>query len=241
MINAAAYSNVDGCEKDPKLAHESNALAVKYLAAHCGRFGVPLIHVSTDYVFDGRKNSPYVESDGTAPVNIYGLTKLEGEYYAARCQSPSAIVRTSWLFGPGTSVNFVSAILERLKKENAVGVLDDQTDAPTYVADLVDAIQKIGERLLSGPGARKSGEIYHVCNSGSATRLEMTLKMKEILNLRDVKVSRTDPGTIQGRLAVRPVYAVMSNRHYQQSFGVKLRSWQDSLAEYLKQPSLCAS
>ena len=233
VINTAAYSDVDGCERDPKLAHEANALAVRHLSKLCGRFGAPLIHVSTDYVFDGRKKKPYVETDPTSPVNIYGLTKLEGEYYAAHCQSPWAIVRTSWLFGPDNPANFVNAILARMKTQGEVSVLGDQVDAPTSVEDLTLAIKKIASSLLAAKKSKIKCETYHVCNGGSTTRYEMTLKIKEILKMSQVRVSKTDPGSIQGRLAIRPPYAVMSNRHFEKTFRVRLRPWQESLKDYL--------
>lgn len=229
VVNTAAYSDVDGCERDPARARAANALGVKNLADLCGKAGAPLVHVSTDYVFDGLKSSPYVEEDAVAPVNIYGLTKLEGEYHASRCKAPSAVVRTSWLFGPGNDANFVNALAARLKKENTVSVLDDQTDAPTYVEDLGLAIQAISERLIEKGGG---AEVYHVCNSGSATRHEMTVAMKEILGLgTEVKV--TDRSQIKGRLAVRPPYVVMSNRRFVETFSMPLRPWRDSLKEYL--------
>ena len=237
VINAAAYSDVDGCERDPGKAHEANALAVKYLSGLCGRSGIAFIHISTDYVFDGQKNSPYAENDTTNPINIYGLTKLEGEYYAARCESPSAIVRTSWLFGAGNPVNFVNAIAERMKKESVISVLDDQTDAPTSVADLSEAISRIAQRLLSpsrGRDEKESAELYHVCNSGFSTRYGMALKMKEIMGLKQVQVLRAERKSVRGPLAaLRPPYAVMSNRHFEQVFGIKLRSSEESLKEYL--------
>ena len=233
VLNAAAYSDVDGCERDPELAYACNALAVKYLAALCGACGVPMVHVSTDYVFDGRKNTPYVETDSTDPVNIYGVSKLGGEFYAAQEKSPTVIVRTSWLFGPENPANFVNAILGRLKKDAVVSVLDDQTDAPTYVGDLCLAIEKIAARLCSTKEKPLKSKIYHVCNAGSTTRYDMTLEIKKILCLDKVQVVKAERESIQGRLAMRPPYAVMSSRYFEESFGMKLRPWQESLREYL--------
>ena len=233
VLNAAAYSDVDGCERDPELAYTSNALAVKYLAALCGTRGVPMVHVSTDYVFDGRKHVPYVESDATDPVNIYGLSKLGGEYYAAHAKSPSVIVRTSWLFGPNNPANFVNAILQRLKKDSVVSVLDDQTDAPTYVGDLCLAIEKIAAQLGTAKETQSKPQIYHICNAGSTTRYDMTLEIKKILHLDHVEVVKASRESIRGRLAMRPPYAVMSSRHFETTFGMKLRPWQESLKEYL--------
>ncbi len=234
VINTAAYSDVDGCERDPKRAHESNALAVKYLASLCGRVAVPLVHISTDYVFDGYdQKTPYTETAPTGPRCVYGLTKLEGEYYAARCKSASVVVRTSWLFGPGNPANFVNVMTERLKTQESVSVLADQVDAPTSVTDLSLALQKIATHLLS-PKAKKAGyKIYHVCNGGSTTRYEMALKIRQILKRDIVRVQKTDPASIQGRLAVRPAYAVLSNRRFEKAFRMKFRPWQESLKEYL--------
>ncbi len=233
VIHTAAISDVDGCERDPVLAHESNGLATRHLAEACGRKKTPFIYVSTDYVFDGRKSAPYTEVDPVGPVNIYGMTKLEGEHHAKDLAPVSAIVRTSWLFGAGNPSNFVNAVAERLKKEKVVRVLDDQEDSPTYVADLAIALEKIGEKALEK--AKAGGvwhEIFHVCNAGSTTRYGMTLKMKEFLGLK-TEVQRMDGAEITGRLAIRPRYAVMSTARYEKAFG-KMRGWEEALKEYLK-------
>jgi len=244
VIHTAAYSDVDGCEQDPGLAHTSNAVATKILSRFCGLKKIPLIYVSTDYVFDGRKNSPYVESDRTGPVNIYGLTKLEGEHYARIFSAVSVIVRTSWLFGSGNPKNFVNVIAERLRREKNVRVLDDQEDAPTYVKDLAEALERIGAHLISlskkNPDARFQ-EIFHVCNAGHATRLGMTLKIKEVLGLKNVSVQRMDRSEIQNRVAVRPAYAVMSTRRYEDFFHCRMRPWEESLKEYLNAGAVCVS
>ncbi len=233
VINTAAYSDVDGCEKDPALAHATNAAAVKNISDFCGRSGAALVHISTDYVFDGLKSSPYTEEDNTSPVNIYGLTKLEGEYYAVRCQSATAVVRSSWLFGSGNDANFVNIIAQRLRSERIVSVLDDQTDAPTYIEDLSDAVERIALGLLQPRPIGNAAQVYHVCNSGSATRHQMAVAMKDILGLKDVEVQKAERSSIKGRMAVRPAYAVMSSLRFERTFGVRLRPWQDSLKEYL--------
>ena len=244
LIHAAAYSDVDGCERDPKLAFESNTLASKYLANACSKRGVPWIYVSTDYVFDGQKNAPYVETDATGPVNIYGMTKWCGEFYALNAGVHSAVVRTSWLFGPENPLNFVNAILARLQKEKNLSVLDDQVDSPTHVKDLSEALVKIGEQLMASQAKdpqRPVREIFHVCNTGPATRYEMALRMKEWLNLNDVKIEKADRSQIKNRLAIRPTYVVMSTRHYENIFHASLRPWQESLHEYLNESVPCAS
>ena len=235
VIHTAAYSDVDGCERDPKLAHESNALATKYLAESCRTARAPFIYVSTDYVFDGKKKSLYSENDPPCPIQVYGMTKLEGEYYAGTVPV-SAIVRTSWLFGPESPSNFVNMIVQRLRGEKAVKVLADQEDSPTYVKDLVLALQKIGEHLVAfskkNPKA-DAHELFQVCNTGITTRFEMTEKIKELLRLKDVQVEKLDKMPLDSRPALRPRFVAMSTVRYENFFKVKLRPWRDSLKDYL--------
>ena len=236
VVHTAAYSDVDGCERDPELARASNALATRTLASACGRKKIPLVYVSTDYVFDGRKSSPYLESDPVCPVNIYGMTKLEGEYHTKNLALVSAIVRTSWLFGAGNPKNFVNQIIERLKKETEVSVLADQKDCPTYVRDLAGALGKIGSRLirLADQKPKKPvSETYHVCNHGVTTRYAMTLKIKEFLGLRKKRVLLADAQRLTGRLAIRPPYAAMSCARYDRIFRSPLRRWEAALEDYL--------
>ena len=232
VIHTAAFSDVDGCERDPKSAYESNALATKILAEICGQKKIPFIYVSTDYVFNGDAGRPYEESDIPCPVNIYGMTKLAGEYFTKEYCDISAIVRTSWLFGDGNPNNFVNAITQKLLHERVVRVLDDQEDSPTYVKDLAEALERIGFRLAS-QGQAGHRETYQVCNAGSTTRHAMTVKIKEFLKLKNVAVERADKKDVKNRLAIRPAYAVMSTKHYEASFGVRLRGWEASLKEYI--------
>ena len=243
VVNCAAYSDVDGCEQDPKTAHECNTLTVKHLAEACTEARVPWIHVSTDYVFDGKKRSPYEEEDATGPVNIYGLTKLGGEFYAHSSGASCAIVRTSWLFGAENPANFVNAMLARLKKEKQVSVLDDQIDCPTHVKDLGEALLKIGAHLVASAAkypSRAWHDTFHVCNSGDATRFEMTQRMNEWLKL-GVSVERVDRSQVQGRVAVRPAYVAMSTAHFEKTFAMKMRPWHESLKEYVSEAARCVS
>lgn len=235
VIHSAAYSEVDGCERDPEFARAANATSTKNLAALCARAGAPLVYISTDYVFSGAQKTPYRETDATFPVNVYGLTKLEGEYHALACASGGAVVRVSWLFGGANPLNFVNAILARLKKEKEVAVLDDQTDSPTSVKDLSAALEKISSRLLSS-AARGPASVYHFCNAGETTRLGMTERMREWLKL-PVVVKVADRSAIRNRIAVRPPHCVMSCSRYENEFGAKIRPWQDALREYVT----CAS
>ena len=237
VIHTAAYSDVDGCERDPKLAHACNALSTKYLAKACGQKNTPFIYVSTDYVFDGNKSMPYAETDVTCPVNIYGMTKLEGEYHTRSYASVSATVRTSWLFGAGNPNNFVNAITDRLNKESEVRVLADQVDSPTYVNDLAAALRKISDRLILSvkmDPQKRVHDTFQVCNAGKTTRFEMAKMIKELLKLKNVRVERLDKMSDENRPARRPLSPVMSTRRFETMFETKLRAWEDSLKEYIK-------
>lgn len=236
VVNAAAYSDVDGCEREPSRAHASNALASFHLARRCGENKIPYIYVSTDYVFDGRKKSLYAETDRTAPINVYGMTKLEGEIQARKHAWILAVVRTSWLYGAGNPRNFVNQISERLSKEKRASVLADQRDSPTYVKDLSQALERIGLSLMGlakKKNARAAEETYHVCNRGITTRYEMALKIRDLLGAGNRSVTRMESSEIKGRLALRPQFVSMSCVRYEKQFGVKLRSWQEALTEYL--------
>lgn len=241
VIHSAAFSDVDGCERDPAMAYASNAESTRLLAEACSERGIPFIYVSTDYVFDGRKRTAYAETDAVGPVNVYGITKLAGEYFTKACKAPAAIVRTSWLFGPGNPVNFVNAIRSRVEKEPLVKVLDDQVDSPTYAEDLAEALEKIGTFLEAQGGRRAPAEIFQVCNAGQATRLQMALKIKECLGIKGVRIGRFDAKDLKGRVAIRPAHCVMSARRYEERFGAKLRPWEAALGEYLGQKAACGS
>ena len=236
VIHTAAYSDVDGCERHPEWAYAVNALATKYLAQACASKKIPLVYISTDYVFDGRRTSPYLENYQKLPVNIYGITKLQGEIWCQHLAPIHAIVRTSWLFGAGHDRNFVNTVIGRMRTEKLVRVLDDQIDSPTYVEDLAVCLKKIGERLVhvsQKNSGKKIHEIFQICNAGATTRYGMALKIKEILGFKEVRVKKLLRKDIVGRFAVRPCYTVMSTRRFENFFKFPLRKWQDSLRAYL--------
>jgi dTDP-4-dehydrorhamnose reductase len=196
----------------------------------CGQKDIPFIYVSTDYVFSGEKKELYTEDDKTGPCNIYGMTKLAGESFAAQYAKRYAVVRTSWLYGSRVNEkNFVDAMLNNLKTKSEVGALDDQSDSPTYAPDLSQAIGKIAVALSQD---KSVPHVLQFCNSGVTTRLEMTKEMAKLLGGK-VKVNRIDPSSIPNRVAVRPRFAAMSVRRYEAFFGLKVRPWQEPLAEYV--------
>lgn len=234
LVNCAACSDVDGCERNPEQAYRSNATAVQVLAQACQKRKIPFIHVSTDYVFNGEKSTLYEVDDVTFPVNIYGLSKLAGEFYAETFTYQTCVIRTSWLFGKGPANNFVNAILARLKSDKKVGVLDDQIDSPTSAVDLAKAIEVVGEFLLALPADEQFFKKIQFCNKGETTRLAMTQAIKDFLHLKDVTVERVDASKVSGRLAVRPRRVPMSTRSFEESFKMPIRSWQESLKEYVE-------
>jgi dTDP-4-dehydrorhamnose reductase len=237
VIHSAAFSDVDGCERDPENAYRSNVLATRFLAQHCREKNIPLLYISTDYVFNGLKKRDYEIDDTPSPINIYGMTKLGGEVEVKRHTVLSAIVRTSWLFGPGHPNNFLNQFLNRVKTEKVARILDDQKDSPTYVNDLAVAIEKIAIHLMNlrrkNPSA-VSQALFQVCNKGQTTRYGMAVKVKELLGLKRLKIEKLKPKDIKGRLALRPQRSVMSTRAYEKFFGCRLRPWEKSLEEYLR-------
>jgi dTDP-4-dehydrorhamnose reductase len=167
IVGAAAYTAVDMAEDEPALAQTINAVAPGLLAAAAKDAGARLIHLSTDYVYDGRKAGPYFESDQTGPLSVYGRTKLEGEA-AVRDQSHAYIIlRTAWIYGP-FGRNFVKTILQLAATRETLTVVDDQHGCPTSATDLAHAVLTIADRWQSDPGVGL-GQIYHCAGSGSTT------------------------------------------------------------------------
>ena len=181
LINCAAYTDVDGCEDNEMLAYRMNAKAPGYLADACRQCSVNLLHISTDYVFDGKKKQPYTEDDTTGPINLYGKSKLAGEKAVKTSMKDFIIVRPQWLFGPGGK-NFVSTILDIARGTDRIKVVNDQWGSPTYSKDLAKAL-----RILIAADARG---IYHVCNRGRTTWFELASKAVEFVECSLLGVDR---------------------------------------------------
>jgi dTDP-4-dehydrorhamnose reductase len=210
VINAAAYTNVDGCEDEQELAYDVNGRAPGYIAEACVATGAKLVHYSTDYVFDGSKNE-YREADPTNPINVYGKSKLMGEQHIARTTGDYRIIRTSWLFGRHGK-NFVDTMLTLSKQMDKVKVVNDQVGKPTYTVDLA---AKTREVLGMPPG------IYHVTNDGVCSWYEFASAI----------IPNTIPCTSEEfpRKAKRPKYSVLVDTKT-----TPMRHWRDALADYLK-------
>ena len=222
VINAAAYTNVDNCETDYDNAYLVNAIGPKNLAVACNKLNIPLIHVSTDYVFDGSKTTPLSEEDKLGPKTAYGKTKLEGEKFVKENTKKYFILRTAWLFGLNGK-NFVKTMINLSKKNNVLKVVNDQKGCPTYCYDLAMAIKQ----LLNSD---KYG-IYHLTNKGELSWYDFAKKIFELSNITiNVKPVTTEEFP---RPAPRPHYSVLSNQKWINAGFSPMRNYEDALKDYL--------
>jgi len=222
VINSAAYTNVDECESNSKLAYEINSFAPKNLAIVCDKYNSKLIHISTDYVFNGENDKPYVESDKTEPINVYGETKLKAEELIRNTFDNYVILRTSWLYGLNGN-NFVKTMVELSESHDEISVVDDQRGSPTYTHDLAIAILELLENDLNGT--------YHLTNSGNCTWFDFAKNIFEIANVDvDLKPVATDEFP---RPAKRPKYSVLNNGKWKNDGLTPLRNYKNALNDYL--------
>ena len=226
VINLAALTDVDGCEKMVDEAFSVNARGAENLAAAASELGHWLVQLSTDYVFDGAEGRPYKEDDPMNPQGIYAKSKAEGEKQV-RELLPDAhcIIRTSWLYGLHGK-NFVEAILDAAGKRDVLKVVNDQRGRPTYTCDLSKAVIQ-----LCSLGARGT---FHVTNSGEASWYDFAVR---IISRAGVTNVRVEPATTEdlGRPAPRPRYSVLDNSKFIKLTGSPLRSWEEALEDYLHQ------
>lgn len=221
VINAAAYTNVDGCESETGLAYAVNALGPRNLAQSCGRFGCDLLHVSTNYVFDGEEERPYEPFDPPRPISAYGRTKLAGEEYVKHLTNRWYVVRTAGVYGRGH--NFVRTMLRVGKERDLLKVKDDEFVSPTYARDLAESIAQI-----VGEG---SYGVYHLTNAGSCSWYEFT---REIFRLAGIETEIVPiPGSEYPLPAARPANGVLSTLG-NPAGSPELRHWRDALADYLE-------
>lgn len=231
IIHAAAISDVEYCEKNPQEAFAVNARGTKNISCAAKKNQAFLIYLSTDYVFNGKKNKPYRETDQASPVNIYGVTKLEGEKFIQNILEDYLIIRTSWLFGPGRD-NFVTQILRRAKTEKEMKIVSDKFGSPTYTLDLANAIRDL--ILLSSVKSTlfTVNSILHISNSSFCSRYEFSKKILEYAGIKGIKVKPISFKNF-GWSAQRPTYSVLDNSCFQKLMGYKLRPWEEALREYV--------
>lgn len=235
LIHAAAYTQVDAAEADVQTAFAVNRDAAAHLAAACAAARIPMVHISTDFVFDGKKSAPYVETDPVAPLSVYGRSKAAGEEAVRQALDRHLIIRTAWLYGVHGH-NFVKSML-RLGRENRVlRVVSDQIGCPTFAADLAAALLTVCRRMQSQP--QISWGTYHLCGRGSVSWHGFAQRIFEIahrLNLVPaVKVTPISTAEYP-TAAPRPAFSVMSCEKIQTGFGIESQPWQDSLEKMLKQ------
>ncbi|MDQ6914793.1 MAG: dTDP-4-dehydrorhamnose reductase [Actinomycetota bacterium] len=219
VVNCAAFTDVDGAEEHYDEALEVNGVGAGNVAAAADSAGAVMVHVSTDYVFDGTKSAPYAESDAPNPRSGYGRSKLEGELAVAAANPRHAIVRSSWLFGVG-GPNFVATMLERGAERGEVSVVTDQVGCPTFTGHLAGALVALAERGATG--------LLHVAGAGHCSWHDFAVEIFREAGV-DCQVHPTDTAAT-GRPAPRPGYSVLVS---ERPDAPRLPSWRDGLAEYL--------
>jgi dTDP-4-dehydrorhamnose reductase len=223
MVHIAAYTDVDGCELNEEKAFAVNAEGTKHVALTASRCQAKMVYLSTDYVFDGNKREPYLESDSPHPLNVYGRSKWKGEQYVQELVKDPLIVRTQWLFGR-YGKNFVTSILRQAEEKSVLSIVNDQIGSPTYTVDLAKAISALIQFDASG--------IFHVANSDLCTWCtfgQAILKLSGMDKVRVIPISSRE----LGRPAIRPSYSVLNCQKLKKKTGLTLRPWSEALKEYL--------
>jgi dTDP-4-dehydrorhamnose reductase len=228
-INCAAYTAVDRAEQEKERAFHINAEAVGVLAAVCKAHDCKLIHISTDYVFDGMASVPYNEDSPTNPQTVYGASKLEGEKQALQLNPDSIIIRTSWVYSE-YGKNFVKTMLKLMNEKAEINVVNDQFGSPTYAADLADAILQIIIFNTQHSTLNIQG-VYNFSNEGIVNWHEFAIAIKELAG-SNCKINPI-PTSQYPTPAKRPAYSALDKTKIQQSFGIVLKDWKESLATCL--------
>jgi dTDP-4-dehydrorhamnose reductase len=224
VINAAAYTNVDGCEDHQDECLAVNAEAVKNIAGACRERNIGIVHFSTDYVFDGMGSEPYREDHACNPINAYGSSKLAGERYLQTLSDNYLLIRTAWLYGKNGK-NFVRTILQKAESIHCLEVVDDQIGSPTYTKDLAAAVDFLIDRNIKG--------VFHLTNRGVCSWFQFAVRILQESAITDVQVIPVKSDKLT-RPAKRPLYSVLSNQKFVQATGKTMQPWQLALQDYLK-------
>jgi len=226
VVNCAAYTAVDAAEDNETLCRLINVEAVKLLATAASKHGAKVIHVSTDYVFDGKGHRPYREDDTTCPQSVYGFTKLDGEKVLFEAAPGSVVIRTAWLYSP-YGKNFVKTMLALGKTREALNVVVDQVGTPTYALDLAKAIKAIidADKWVSG--------VYHFSNEGAISWYDFTKAIHRLAGITSCKVSPCMSDQFPAK-AARPNYSVLDKTKIKATYGIEIPYWEDSLKDCLK-------
>ncbi len=226
-INCAAYTAVDKAEIEEDKAFLINAEAVGNLASICKKHDTQLIHISTDYVYDGTKGTPLKETDAVGPINVYGSSKLKGEELALLNNPSSIVIRTSWVYS-SFGANFVKTMLRLFKEKEQINVVSDQVGSPTYAADLAEVIMQFIQRIESG---QSFSGIYNYSNSGITNWYEFATAIKELSNSTCgiIPISSSTYKTP----AIRPLYSVLDTTKIKEVLQTNIPFWKDSLKNCL--------
>ncbi len=224
IINCAAYTDVNGAEINKELSDKINNQAIEYIAKLCSELDIQLIHISTDYVFDGNNDTPYQENDITNPLNNYGKSKLMGEQKILDYNLPgSIIIRTSWLYSKSKN-NFVSKILKKISSGMNISVAVNEIGSPTNAVDLAKTILNILPRLNN-----KKTEVFHYSNLGECSRFEFACEINKLVNGNAV----ISPVISLNDNIKRPNYSALSSQKLIDYFGIKINNWDTSLKNLL--------
>jgi len=233
ILNTTAYHRVDDCESRPELAFQTNALAVLNLIRIANDLDAVLLHISTDYVFDGNTSDPYTESSQPSPLGVYATSKLSGEFLVRAAAKKHFLIRTCGLYGVagshGKGGNFVETMITKAKRHESIRVVNDQVVTPTYTRDLAHQIARILPTTSYG--------LYHMTNEGCCTWHEFAKAIFEISGI-DANLSPTT-SELYKTPAIRPRYSVLENARLKQLALNEMRHWRDALTAYLKEKSLC--
>jgi len=222
IVNCTAFNDVDGAEKTPEKAYAINSLGPQNL----GKLGIKVTHISTDYVFDGEKNTPYKEEDPCSPLSVYGKSKREGEVNLLTSTPNALVIRTSWLFGKGGK-NFISALLNILKTQEVVKTTSDQIGSPTYAKDLARGI--LSSLDYSG--------LFHFSNVGEVSRFEVANYFMELAKDRAIPLLCNNLLPISTKevnfIAKRPMYSALDIGKIKNALGFAPRTWQEAVEDYV--------
>lgn len=225
IVNCAAYTNVDKAEEDVALCYKVNRDAPQYLAQAIEKVGGFIIHISTDYVFDGTNNIPYTEQDKPNPVTIYGKSKIEGEQYVCESCKQHIIIRTAWVYS-SYGKNFVKTMIKLGKEKPSLGVIFDQIGSPTYARDLAKTIIIIVNQGII-PG------IYNFSNEGVISWYDFTKHIHQLANITSCKVVPIHTADYP-TLAQRPHFSVLDKTKIKNTYNIEIPYWRDSLEECIQ-------
>ena len=231
LINAAAFTNVDLCETEREQAFAINAEAPKVLGEICSEKNAKLIHISTDYVFDGEKREPYVETDAAEPISVYGESKRAGEKNVLAGRDQHLIVRVSWVFGPDRP-SFIDAMIKRAREEEQINAIADKFSTPTYTHDIAEMVSRFFD--VDVPGG-----FLHFANNGECSWQEYAQHALDCcrasgISLKAKTVGPAKIADMKNWIARRPVYSVLSTAKYAKLTSVTPRSWRDAVADYIE-------